>query len=63
MKWVIRRIQNEMYVVSPRLFVINKKFARRFSTRKQAEAYMISCSFNKKQYIAEEIGISANTTE
>ena len=54
MKWVIRHISDGMYAVSPRFFVYSIRFARRFSTRKQAEAYMTSSDFDKTSYIAEE---------
>ena len=49
------RICDGMYAVSPRFFVYNKVFARRFSTRKQAEAYMISSGFDKRAYTACEL--------
>ena len=53
MQWVIRRISDNMYVVSHRFFVYQQTFARRFRTRKQAEAYMISSGFDRCHYIAE----------
>jgi len=52
-----------MYVASPRLLVYDKQFAHRFSTRKQAEAYIFCCDFKKQLLIAEEIDISVGTTE
>lgn len=55
MKWIIRHICSDMYAVSPRFLVYNEKFARRFSTKKQAEAYMTSSGFDKIKYIAEEL--------
>ena len=55
MKWIIRHIHSGMYAVSPRFFVYNEKFARRFSTKKQAEAYMTSSGFDRTKYIAEEL--------
>ena len=57
MKWVIRHIPDGMYVVSRRLLIYNNKFARRFSTRKQADAYMTSSGFDKTAYIAEELQV------
>ena len=53
-KWTIRHIIDGMYTVSPRFSVYSRKFARRFSSRKQAEAYIISSGFDKTEYIAEE---------
>lgn len=45
-----------MYAVSPRFFVYRREFARRFSTKKQAEAYMLSAGFKRSGYAAEELG-------
>ena len=55
MKWIIRHDTDGMYVVSSRFCVYNKVFARRFSTRKQAEAYMTSSGFDRTEYSAEEL--------
>ena len=44
-----------MYAVSPRFFVYNKVFARRFGTKKMAEAYMTSSGFDRKKYITEKL--------
>ena len=46
-----------MYVVSKRLLIHNKFFARRFNTRKQAEAYMTSSGFDRNNYSSEELKI------
>ena len=46
-----------MFAVSPRVFVFNKAFARRFNSRKQAEAYMISSGFDKRAYTACELEV------
>ncbi|WP_028517372.1 hypothetical protein [Ruminococcus flavefaciens] len=53
MKWVIKHITDGMYAVSPRFFVYHAEFARRFTTRKLAEAYMVSSGFDKKKFRAE----------
>lgn len=55
MKWIIKHISSEMYAVSPRFFVYRREFARRFNTKKQAEAYMTSSGFSKSEYSAEEL--------
>ncbi|MBR5682349.1 MAG: hypothetical protein IKW96_03570 [Ruminococcus sp.] len=60
MKWVIRHIPEEMFVVSPRFSVYNSKFARRFRTKKQAEAYMTSSGFDRKDYSAEELQVETD---
>ena len=60
MKWIIRNIPKEMFVVSPRFSVYNKLFARRFNTRKQAEAYMTSSGFDRTAYIAEELQVETD---
>ncbi|MBQ6169288.1 MAG: hypothetical protein IJK30_04960 [Ruminococcus sp.] len=57
MKWVIMRISDGMYAVSPRFFVFNKLFARRFNTKKQAEAYMISSGFDRRAYTVCELEV------
>lgn len=57
MKWIIKRLGDGMFAVSPRVFVFNKVFARRFNSRKQAEAYMISSGFDKRAYIACELEV------
>ncbi len=51
------RISDGMYAVSSRFFVFNKLYARRFNTRKQAEAYMISSGFEKRAYTACELEV------
>lgn len=63
MKWVIRHIPDGMYAVSPRLLVYNKEFARRFSTRKQANAYIASSGFDPAEYIVEELLSEADPAE
>lgn len=55
MKWVIRHISSGMYAVSPRFFVYRREFARRFNTKKQAEAYMTSSGFSKSDHAVEEL--------
>lgn len=57
MKWIIRYIPDGMYVVSKRLLIHNKHFARRFNTRKQAEAYMTSSCFDRTNYKSEELQV------
>ncbi|WP_295075167.1 hypothetical protein [Ruminococcus sp.] len=57
MKWIIRHIPDGMYVVSGRLLIYNSKFACRFSTKKQADAYMTSSGFDRTAYIAEELQV------
>ncbi len=52
MKWVIKHITDGMYAVTPRFFVYHAEFAL-FTTRKLAEAYMISSGFDKKKFRAE----------
>jgi len=52
-KWIIRQLSSDMYAVSPRFFVYNKVFARRFGSKKMAEAYMTSSGFDRRKYIAE----------
>ena len=51
------RISDGMYAVSPRFFVFNKLFARRFKTKKQAEAYMISSGFDRRAYTVCELEV------
>lgn len=63
MKWVIKHIPDGMYAVSPRLLVYNKEFARRFSTRKQANAYIASSGFGRAEYAAEEFFSEADTAK
>ena len=60
MKWIIRHIPKEMFVVSPRFSVYNKLFARRFNSKKQAEAYMTSSGFDRTAYIAEELQVETD---
>ena len=60
MNWIIRHIPKEMFVVSPRFSVYNKLFARRFNTKKQAEAYMTSSGFDRMAYIAEELQVETD---
>ncbi|WP_173459986.1 hypothetical protein [Ruminococcus flavefaciens] len=60
MKWVIRRISDNMYAVSHRFFVYQQTFARRFRTRKQAEAYMISAGFDRCHYNAEVLQVETD---
>ena len=60
MDWIIRHIPKEMFVVSPRFSVYNKLFARRFKTKKQAEAYMTSSGFDRSAYIAEELQVETD---
>lgn len=55
MKWIIRCISDNTYAVSRRFFVYSVEFARRFNSRKIAEAYMRSAGFDKKKYTAEEL--------
>ncbi|WP_074718630.1 hypothetical protein [Ruminococcus flavefaciens] len=58
MKWVIKHISDGMYAVSPRFFVYRAEYARRFTTRKVAEAYMVSSGFDKKKFKAELLEIN-----
>ena len=60
MKWIIRHIPKEMFVVSPRFSVYNKLFARRFNSKKQAEAYITSSGFDRTAYIAEELQVETD---
>lgn len=60
MKWVIRSISEGMYMASPRLRVFSSLFARRFSSKKQAEAYILASGLDRKKYIAEELHIESD---
>ena len=46
-----------MYIASPRLRVFSRDYARRFSSKKQAEAYIISSGFDRMKFNAEELRI------
>ncbi|WP_455529883.1 hypothetical protein [Ruminococcus sp.] len=60
MKWIIRHIPKEMFVVSTRFSVYKMLFARRFNTKNQAEAYMTSSGFDRTAYIAEELQVETD---
>ncbi|SHM33001.1 hypothetical protein [Ruminococcus flavefaciens] len=63
MKWVIRHITDDMYAVSPRFFVYHAEFARRFTTRKLAVAYIVSSGFDKKKFKAEVLEVNSPSTD
>lgn len=63
MKWVIKHIPDGMYAVSPRLLVYNMEFARRFSTKKQANAYIASSGFDPAEYAPQELLAEVSAAE
>ncbi|MCR5599384.1 MAG: hypothetical protein K6G33_01380 [Ruminococcus sp.] len=63
MKWVIKHIHSGMYAVSPRFFVYNKRFSRRFNSKNQAETYMTSSGFDRKKFTTEVLHEETMETE
>ncbi len=52
MKWIIKHLTDGTYVVSSRFFVYHAEFARRFASKKQADAYIASSGFDRGRFIA-----------
>ncbi|MCR4638336.1 hypothetical protein [Ruminococcus sp.] len=60
MQWVIKRSTDGLYAVSRRLFIHSNVFARRFKTKKQAEAYITTAGFDKGIHTAVELRVQTD---
>ncbi len=51
MKFVVKKVNENMYICTKRLDVCNIEFARRFNSEKQAKAYAGSSHFKTGEYV------------
>ncbi len=66
MKWVIKSKTEEKYIATGRITVEHSIFARKFNSRKQANAFLRGSGFDKNDYalcLFEEPGRPDDTAE
>lgn len=66
MKWVIKSKAEEKYIATGKITVEHSIFARKFNSRKQANAFLRGSGYNKKEYALYEFDeplVPADTEE